>query len=58
MQSETRLNQVLLVFLSIQKEGGTGGESALAKFISLNKYVEAFILATKVAAIAHFCSVV
>lgn len=53
MQSETWLNQVLLVFLSIQKE-----KSALAKFISLNKYVEAFILAMEAVVIAHFCSVV
>lgn len=52
MQSETWL--VLLVFHSLQKRKKT----ALLKFISLNKNVEAFILAMVVVAIAHFCSVV
>lgn len=54
MQSETWL--VLLVFHSIQK--GKKEKAALVKFISLNKNVEAFILAMAVVAIAHFCSVV
>lgn len=54
MQSETWLNQVLLVFLSIQE--GKKEKDALVKFISFNKYDEAFIFF--VVAIAHFCSAV
>lgn len=59
MQSETWLNLVLLVFLSIQ-EGGEKKEEkvCLAKFISLNKYVEVFILDVNFVAVAHFCKVV
>lgn len=53
MQSETWLNSLLLVFLSTQKD-----KAALAKFISLNKNVEAFVRVTAAVAIAHFCRVV